>query len=109
VSAGDPLRGARGELYREVVTAANAAAMGHYVPHPYPGSLVLVLAVDRRYKRGKDRRLAWRDLAAGGIDVCIVPGADSGLTLVDPNVRTLAEQFRVRLDRAQASPIDSGH
>jgi amino acid adenylation domain-containing protein len=105
VSTGDPLRGVRGEIYRQVVTAANAAAMARYVPRPYQGTLVLVLAADRKYARGKDRRLAWRDLAAGGIDVCVVPGADSGLTLVEPNVRTLAEQFRTRLEQVRKGAI----
>jgi hypothetical protein len=79
--------------------AANSAAMGRYHPRPYPGSLVLVLAAERRYRRGGDRRLAWRELATEGIDICVVPGADSGLTLVEPNVRTLAEEFRTRLRR----------
>ena len=41
--------------------------------------------------------MAWRDLAEGGVDICFVPGADSGLTLVQPNVQTLAEEFRARL------------
>ena len=101
VSAGDPLRGVRGEVYRQIVTAANSAAMGRYHPQPYPGSLVLVLAADRRYTRGSDRRMAWRELATGGADICVVPGADSGLTLVEPNVRTLAEEFRARLQRVR--------
>jgi len=101
VSAGDPLRGVRGEVYHQIVTAANSAAMGRYNARPYPGSLVLVLAADRRYTRGSDRRMAWRELAIGGADICVVPGADSGLTLVEPNVRTLAEEFRVRLRRVR--------
>ena len=101
VSAGDPLRGVRGEVYHQIVTAANSAAMGRYNAQPYPGSLVLVLAADRRYTRGSDRRMAWRELATGGADICVVPGADSGLTLVEPNVRTLAEEFRVRLRRVR--------
>jgi amino acid adenylation domain-containing protein len=104
-SSGDPLRGSRGELYHQIVTATNSAAMGRYAPRPYAGSLVLVLAADRKYTRGKDRRMVWRRLAAGGIDICVVPGADSGLTLVEPNVRTLAEQFRTRLDQIRRGVI----
>ena len=100
-SAGDPLRGVRGEVYRQMVMAANSAAMGRYHPQPYRGSLVLVLAADRRYTRGSDRRMAWRELATGGADICVVPGADSGLTLVEPNVRTLAAEFRARLQRVR--------
>ena len=107
-STGDPLQGARGELYRQIVTAANAAAMHRYIPRRYSGSLVLVLAADRKYAHGKDRRLEWRKLVAGGVDICVVPGADSGLTLVDPNVRTLAEEFRARLERATARSVDVG-
>jgi amino acid adenylation domain-containing protein len=105
VSTTDPLRGVRGELYGELVTRANAVAMRNYVPRPYGGSLVLVLAADRKYSRGTDRRLAWRDLASGGIDICVVPGADSGLTLVQPNVRILAEEFRVRLAMAREGVV----
>jgi thioesterase domain-containing protein/acyl carrier protein len=108
VSTGDPLRGARGELYQQVVTTANAAAMGRYDPQPYPGSLVLVLAADRKYAWGKDGRLAWRDLAGGGTDICVVPGADSGLTLVEPNVRTLAREFQARLERAREGAKRAG-
>ena len=82
--------------------------MHRYVPRRYAGSLVLVLAADRKYTRGTDRRLDWRRLVAGGVDICVVPGADSGLTLVDPNVRTLAEEFRARLERATARSVDVG-
>ena len=105
VSTTDPLRGVRGELYGELVTRANAVAMRHYVPRRYGGSLVLVLAADRKYARGTDRRLAWRDLATGGVDICVVPGADSGLTLVQPNVRFLAEEFRARLTTAHEGAV----
>ena len=45
--------------------------------------------------------MAWRELATGGADICVVPGADSGLTLVEPNVRTLAAEFRARLRRVR--------
>jgi hypothetical protein len=67
--------------------------------------VVLALAADRKYTRGKDRRMMWRTLAAGGIDICVVPGADSGLTLIEPNVHTLAEEFRVRLKRARDAAL----
>jgi hypothetical protein len=63
------------------------------------------MAAERKYARGKDTRLAWRELADGGIDICVVPGGDSGLTLVEPNVRTLAEQFRLRLNRIRPGAL----
>jgi hypothetical protein len=52
--------------------------------------------------------LAWRDLAGGGTDICVVPGADSGLTLVEPNVQTLAKEFQVRLARAREGAQSAG-
>ena len=83
-SAGDPLRGVRGEVYRQMSDGqANSAAMGRYHPQPYPGSLVLVLAADRRYTRGSESThgLAWSWPPEEPTSASC-PAADSGLTLV---------------------------
>ena len=53
--------------------------------------------------------MAWRKLASGGVDICVVPGADSGLPLAQPHVQSLAEQFRIRPVRApERQPPVSG-
>jgi thioesterase domain-containing protein len=42
----------------------------------------------------------WGQLAAGGLDIKVVPGNHVGM-LQEPHVRVLAEKLRSCLDRAQ--------
>jgi aspartate racemase len=95
VSARDAFRGDRSEIYRSRVTQANLHAFRQYIARPYSGSLVVFSAEGRRSLTAQDGRLAWRELATGGIDTHTVPGHDSGAILFEPHVRVLAD----RLDR----------
>lgn len=99
----DLLLGNRTEFHLEVVRQANLAAVHRHQPRVYPGHAVLMLAEGRKIDSEDDPRLHWSRLAAGGLEVYNVPGDDSGLTLVRPNVEVLAPLVKACLERAQAA------
>ncbi len=101
VAQRDLFRGDRNVFYGGVVRQANLAAVHHYKPHTYPGRVVLFQAEGRNVAPEEDRRLHWSRLAAGGLEIYNVPGDDSGLILVKPNVQVLAQQLKACLERAQ--------
>jgi thioesterase domain-containing protein len=76
------------------VQQANLRASQLYRPTVYPGRVV-ILAVEDHLQTGSllDRRLGWRELAAGGIEVHLVPG-DHFTSLAEPKVRELAQRLR---------------
>ena len=47
---------------------------------------MLFRAEGRKVSADDDRRLAWQQLAAGGLEICTVPGDDSGAMLEEPHV-----------------------
>jgi thioesterase domain-containing protein len=125
ISAGRLLEGARrvgGHIWRQVrrslerlkvrdwpgrpvepaisVEQANLRAARWYVPRMYPGRIA-ILGVEDHLQTGSllDRRLGWRELAAGGIEVHSVPG-DHFTSFVEPNVRELAARLRTLANRA---------
>jgi thioesterase domain-containing protein len=98
-----PLRGNWGEIHGDLVRQASYWALQQYVPRPYDGPIVLFVAADRGVLSPQDDRLAWRDLAAGGLEVHTVPGRDSGLMLREPGVGVLGAQLAECLRRAEAS------
>jgi amino acid adenylation domain-containing protein len=101
----DAFRGDSRDFYLQVVMEANLVALQNYRPRPYPGRAVLFRAQGRQVAGEKDRRLAWRQLTLGGLEVYDVPGGDSGLTLKEPNVRVLARQIEACIKRAQLIAI----
>jgi amino acid adenylation domain-containing protein len=98
----DPLRGNWSEIHQDRVRQANYWALQQYVPRPYAGRIMLFVAANREVLEIEDDRLAWRDLAVGGLEVYSVPGHDSGLMLRAPNVRILSAHLRDCLRRANA-------
>lgn len=76
------------------VAQANQRAAQLYVPRIYPGRIA-ILCVEDHLQTGSplDRRLGWRELAAGGVEVHLVPG-DHFTSLVEPDVRELAARIR---------------
>jgi hypothetical protein len=52
----------------------------------------------------QDRRLAWRQLITGDLDIQTVPGDDSGLMLAEPHVQVLARQLKARIEREADAP-----
>lgn len=99
VAKRDISRGNRNEFHSAVVRQTNLAAVHAYKPKPYSGRVVLFLAEGRKVDPNDDQRLRWSNLAQGGIEVHKIPGNDSGLTLVRPNVDGLAPILQELLDR----------
>ncbi|HLC29920.1 MAG TPA: thioesterase domain-containing protein, partial [Dehalococcoidia bacterium] len=80
---------------------ASRIAMDRYMPHAYPGRVVLFLARHNPQSSYRhDPRLAWRKLATGKWEVEDVPGSHVGM-LTEPHVRVLAEKLQACLPRAQ--------
>ncbi|MDP8963997.1 MAG: thioesterase domain-containing protein, partial [Cyanobacteriota bacterium] len=76
-------------------------AANNYVPHPYPGKVVLFRAMDRSgFEAYSDAQWGWGSLAAGGLEVHHVPGDHIGI-LKEPHVQVLATNLRACLERTQ--------
>jgi len=82
------------------VRAANALAEASYVPRYYPGHVVQLWCTEIPTRSYKDRRLAWSEVAGGGLEVHVIPGNHMTM-LEDPHLGVLSEKLRVCL---QSSP-----
>jgi acyl-CoA synthetase (AMP-forming)/AMP-acid ligase II/thioesterase domain-containing protein/acyl carrier protein len=82
---------------REVLEA-NREAVTNYVPQVYPGRIVLLLSSEAPDRFFYDARLGWTDMAAGGLEVHVVPG-DHETLFSEPHVRAMAEKLRACLQR----------
>ena len=71
-----------------------------YLPRVYPGRVTLFRARIRPGFERLDYQLGWGQLAGAGVEVHDVPG-DHHSMVTEPNVRVLAESFKVRLEKAQ--------
>lgn len=67
-------------------------AIANYHPRPYPGSVVLFRAEDRRLTRTYAKALGWNRIARGGVRVIRVPG-DHLTMLQEGLVGTLANEL----------------
>ena len=81
------------------VRQANHRATRRYVVQAYPGRISLFLPNETPVRASRDSRLAWRELAAGGLEVYMVPG-DQVSMLREPHVQVLAQRLQDCLDRA---------
>jgi len=77
---------------------ANRRALEAYRPHPYGGRITLLRAA-ASVALSPETAQAWSDLAAGGLDVHILPG-DHYALLRAPHVGTLAERLAACAGRA---------
>jgi acyl-CoA synthetase (AMP-forming)/AMP-acid ligase II/thioesterase domain-containing protein/acyl carrier protein len=79
------------------VDHANRIAASRYVPGPYAGRIVQIVAADQ-WMTGLllDSRLGWGELAAGGFDVQYIAGRHDSL-LAEPSVRDLGERLATLL------------
>jgi len=75
-------------------------AFYHYEPRVYAGPLTLFRARMQPLFSVHDPDNGWRRLAAGGLDIRVIPGNHLGM-LQEPHVKVLAEQLRAYLDEAQ--------
>jgi FkbH-like protein len=80
----------------ERVRDANMRAVERYTPQPYSGTITLFRAAVRMNEPYQDEFLGWKPVAAGGIDIEIVPGHHSGF-----DRRELGEALNRHLLRAQ--------
>jgi aspartate racemase len=99
VAQRDMLRGDWSQFSQDVVNQANLIAYQKYQPRPYSGRVVFFLAEGRRVTPHQDRRLGWRQLIAGDLEIKTVPGDDSGLMLAEPHVQVLAREMKIRVQR----------
>ncbi len=104
VAQRDVFRGDPSEFYEDVVSHANLIAYQEYKPRPYAGRVVFYRAEGRRVTAHQDRRLAWRQLITGNLEIHTVPGDDSGLMLAEPHVQVLARELKSRIEREVGSP-----
>ena len=81
------------------VSSANLKALLGYTPRPYRGKITQLMCSDWAQRSYEDRRLAWCALAAGGLEIHIVPGNHLSM-IEEPHVQVLAHQLQACLDRA---------
>ncbi len=88
------------------IKEALGQALRNYVTQVYPGCVTLFRASMGLY-RWYDPQLGWGEVAAGGLEIYVVPGhhghETTGAIFKEPNVQILAKQLRACLDKAQAA------
>jgi thioesterase domain-containing protein len=88
------------ERIMEQVKQANAIAGDSYIPRNYPGKITLFWCSDTPLRAYRDRRIAWSQVAGGGLEVHAIPG--NHLTMVDePHVGAMAQELRDCLHKVQ--------
>jgi amino acid adenylation domain-containing protein len=90
------------DIYPVKVREANIQAFQSYRPQTYPGRITLFLASESPVRSSLDRRMGWRELAVGGLEVCEVAG-DHYNMISEPNAKGLAEKLWDCLQKAQAT------
>jgi amino acid adenylation domain-containing protein len=83
------------------VARAQYQALSNYRLRTYPGRLTLFRARMQPLFSSHAPDNGWGGLAAGGLNIRIVPGNHLGM-LQEPHVKVLAEELRSCLDQAQA-------
>jgi thioesterase domain-containing protein/acyl carrier protein len=84
------------------VISANIFAEYSYVPKPYPGSLVLFWCSGWAFRAYQDTRLAWSEVAEGGLEVHVVPGNHISM-MEPPNVEIVASKLSKCLEKSRSS------
>jgi amino acid adenylation domain-containing protein len=102
VTRRDVFRGDHSEYYLNLVTQTNLSAYQKYEPRVYPGRVVFFRAAERQVSADDDRRLDWRHLIAGRLDVRTVPGEDSGLMLSEPHVQVLGREIKMCIESEES-------
>ena len=89
-----------GNFNQKLVVQANLIALSNYRPESYPGPVVLFAEgapIAHDYQR------AWRELAAGELEVFTVPCGDYRNLLDAPNVQQVAEYLTTCIERGRIS------
>ena len=93
-----PEPGNQREQHRKIANALYRA-IREYKPRIYPGRLALFRVRMQPFFSSHDPEKGWGKLAAGGLDIRVVPGNHLGM-LQEPHVKILAEQLRACLGGA---------
>jgi surfactin family lipopeptide synthetase A len=80
-------------------------AFSRYEPQPYPGKIVLHQSSDWPSGPYFDFKLGWKDLVAGGIEFCSIPG-DHPSMFTEPTVNIVAQQLRPYLAQSAVATAD---
>jgi amino acid adenylation domain-containing protein len=86
--------------HRAGVMVANISATRNYEPEPYPGRITLFLTQDSTLNPPNDQRLAWSELAEGGVELHTIPGDHSNM-LWGPHARGLAAKLTACIENAK--------
>jgi amino acid adenylation domain-containing protein len=81
----------------------NLQAQNRYIPQPYSGKITLFRAQIRPPKDYYTPSGGWENLALGGVEMYDIPGDHLSLLLKKSNLKILARQLKVCLDKAQKS------
>src|SRR6185436_205072 len=79
--------------------ATHVQALIDYYPGPFAGRVTLYRSRIHQFLCSFDSACGWRELAAGGVTVKVVPGPHEGI-LEEPHVRELAEELKAGLAAA---------
>jgi hypothetical protein len=89
-----------------LVKRANDQAAMEYVPRPYSGRVV-VIRPKNNFRGFDDSSLGWSEVVRDGLEIREIPVYPKGM-LVEPFVRTLAQELRVCLSGANRLNTDLG-
>jgi acyl transferase domain-containing protein/thioesterase domain-containing protein len=92
------LRRRNGDSTLYEVWKANDRAAFQYVPGTYPGRVVQFCPLEE-YRIHRGPELGWEGIATNGLQVYRLPVYPAGM-LVEPFVKRLADELRVRIDEA---------
>jgi thioesterase domain-containing protein/acyl carrier protein len=84
------------------VALAQHQALKRYTPKVYPGRLTLFRARMQPFFSSHAPDKGWERLAAGGLEIKVVPGNHLGM-LQEPHVKVLAAQLRACLQQTRTS------
>ena len=87
---------------------ANLRALRHYAPQPYSGRVTLFLARGRPLFNPRRHDTLWRQLAAGGVEVRVLPGNHKTI-MHEPYVQALAALLKAELNRADSTTGEAGN
>ena len=79
------------------VFRTNVHAMLSYEPQPYPGRITFFRASEQIADNSIDPAKDWRNLAAEGVEVHVVPG-DHYTMLREPAVQVMADWLKVCIE-----------
>ncbi|HEY7387937.1 MAG TPA: amino acid adenylation domain-containing protein [Bryobacteraceae bacterium] len=103
----DVYRGDRYKRNHDLVFEANYRAGSRYIPGPYAGRIVHIVAGNLKVDRAIDTRLVWCDLAAGGCEMVGTSAARMWDLLKQPEVKELAERLTERLTEFEARAAET--